>query len=220
MISAKFFILCLSLISCAKPEVTTVANEPKPPAALQRAVMLKDGEGAVGWAAPIGMNRLLTVKHLADTGDSTWRTKDGEMGTARTIWQSEDRDIAILHADDEERHLMPFMQFANREPEPQEQVWLRYYLVPGGEPVIGRAYAIGKDSDGDWHLDGAAYPGASGSPVVDRDGRVLLIVSRGFNQSALFIEGQSLMEKLFTLAKKSSFRAAIIAERVNSETGK
>jgi S1-C subfamily serine protease len=195
-----------------------VTTDQRPPAEVYRAVQLRPHSGGAGWAAPIGPGQLLTVKHLAE-GDATWVSRDGTTGPAVPVWKSEDRDLAIFKAEDETNALMPTMSISDEDPREQELLWFRYFVMPGGVVAVGRAYYIATDSEGDYHLDGAGYPGASGSPVVNSRGKTVAFVASGFNQSGTFNPGMDLQTILHLLAKKVTFRGAIIAEPVVRKKG-
>lgn len=203
----RIYLLCLSLVSCAKAEVMEPKNEI--PSDLERAVQFQDDDGATGWAAPFQLERLVTVAHLMDEPGGRWVTKDGNSGPATVMWKDKKRDIAVLQADDTERHLFPLVRFATKEPAPLTTLYYRYFLI-GGRAVYGKGTYIGIDADGDISLDAATYPGSSGSPVMDSQGRVYGLISRGWNQAGSMPDSPTIMDALQILNRRSMFRASVV----------
>jgi S1-C subfamily serine protease len=205
----RILLLALAVVSCARPEVTAPSSGI--PASVDYAVQYKNDSGATGWAAPYALGKLVTVAHILHEQGGQWRTADGSVGPATVAWKDHRKDIAVLIADDDERHLFPLIQFAGRLPERLEPVFFRFYLIPGGTPVVGRGYFLGVDSDGDLVIDGMSHPGGSGSPVFNSSGKCFGAISKGFNQSALSSDELSSLEAIQLLNKRTSFRAAILA---------
>jgi S1-C subfamily serine protease len=209
------------LAACARPAPVCTPASAIPPAlfaAVQLQGVDEDGKRALGWAAPVALGQLLTVAHLVPTDEpASWRTGAGDVGKATLLWRDDTgrRDLALLQADDPHHRLLPLVPIAARLPHQHETTYWRSYVFPGGIPSIesGRVRAV--DEDGDLRIDGAAWPGSSGSPVFTARGEMVAILTGGFNQAAVIrpfdvVDGSVLPK----LVQRSHFRADLVAEVV------
>lgn len=215
----KVLVLAATLLSSCAPKGTPVAQSchtDSIPEAVYRSVQFSGLNGGMGWATPIGLNRLMTAAHLLEASDcGTWTTESRKSGHACALWKNKKRDVALLAADDEDRDMFPVVQIAKELPPLGSEVFARFYLRPGSTPVVGRGRLVGTDSDGDLHVDIALFPGASGSALFDARGRAIAVVAGGMNQSAGFDSPiPTLEEVLRVLRIKSNFRGMVIATPV------
>ena len=125
----------------------------------------------------VGMDLAMTAGHCCEKGT------DGEMvsyhavegaaipGAGFEIRHDDDKhDVCIL------RGMMKGapLRLAHHDPVQGERVWTAGY--PKGVFLISEGLWSGRDSDGDGLASVAVWGGASGSPVMNRDGKVIGIL--------------------------------------------
>lgn len=94
------------------------------------------------------------------------------------MWAQVKKDLALLRADGAET--LTRVPIAPVVPGQQEVVWWKHYLK-GGVPAIARGRVLGIDGDKDLLLSGASWPGASGSGVLDGQGRLVAVILAAWN---------------------------------------
>jgi len=132
----------------------------------------------LAWAVPVGPDTYLTAGHSVEAPFVTLPT--GPVRQVRRL----SGDVAVIEAT-----ASRWLRIAAELPAPGDAVYYRTYVMPGAVPTVVRGWFLAVDSDGMIHIDGYGSQGASGSAVVDENGDVVAIVSRGRNPAATLEDG-------------------------------
>ncbi len=144
-------------------------------------VIIKSG-GGTGSGFTLGPDGLvMTAAHVVSAGKVEVRTRDGKTVPARVVRISRKHDVALLSLGT----LSTPRACLSIEPAPQSPGTDVYAIgSPGGEELgfsLSRGIVSGLRTIGDVPLiqtDASLSPGNSGGPLVDRQGRVVGVVSR------------------------------------------
>ena len=169
----RVFAMLASLLAWALPA------EARPVLDMRAVRLVACGE-ATGSGALIGKGRLLTAWHVAARGSCA---VDGR--PARLLLKDERRDIAVLGVDLKGPRLKVSCRGFRRGHHLAAGYAFGSRLVLHGFEYRGEAGAIGEEAEGKTRprgdafprLDGLAFPGMSGGPVVDLEGRLVGVVN-------------------------------------------
>ncbi len=144
-------------------------------------VIIKSGGGTGSGFTLSADGLVMTAAHVVDSGKVEVRTRGGKTLPGRVLRISRKQDVALVAtATSETTH--PCLAF---EPAPQAPGTEIYAIgSPGGEELgfsLSRGIVSGLRTIGEVPLiqtDASLSPGNSGGPLVDRQGRVVGVVSR------------------------------------------
>ena len=138
------------------------------PKEIERILPIKS-EKSMGFGTPISLTQVLTAFHVVDPEAEY---SFGESEILLVIRKSKERDLALVKTSDPHQPV----DVADSLPKIQAEVFYRCYLA-GAIPTVIRSRYLGLDADGDLILDGTAYPGCSGSGILDTNGRLVGVLT-------------------------------------------
>lgn len=175
--TVAFVILCLSWVAYQ-------AHNPVHAAPKYDSVVKVRTDTGHGSGVYIGDGKFLTATHVVDGAKEFHiRAMDGSERDAEVLWASPQYDVALLQIKTD-RDKFKVTEIACRQPRMWEQIWAL------GNPkaiefVQTRGVVIGLPrQQADWAsvmiVDIPMYPGMSGGPVVDKDGKLIGLTVGGY----------------------------------------
>lgn len=171
-------LLYVGLLAFATTQVAPVERKPPSAMSLTKRVLC-DGKWR-GHGIPTGPTTLVTVAHVLEGCNVLgWDDNLGNRGTfivLRREYKERDgrpiKDHALLLSD---THFSNWATIEKRTPRNGEILYCGL-LLPGNSHVstVSGPF-IGIDSDGFYHSDMSSFPGSSGIPVMDAEGKIRAI---------------------------------------------
>lgn len=166
IVLVMLFLVAL-IAACAGPQTRSLPELYRP-AVAKMLMTSTDGSTGQCTAWKVGSNLIATAGHCCDA-EYTYALEGDAMpvgASAPTVLVDDDvHDVCILRGEMKGR----VIQLAAADPDVGEAVWTAGY--PKGWFLISSGYWSGRDDDNEGVCSVVVAGGASGSPILDRDGR-------------------------------------------------